>query len=53
MGAATLLTLPLGITTKSDFVFTRPRPKGDMGGSELLLRKITPEPHSAGRRHLL
>src|SRR4029077_5658215 len=34
------ICLPLGITTKSDFVFTRPRPSRDMRGSELLLCKI-------------
>jgi hypothetical protein len=36
--------------TGSDVCFW---PKADIGGSRLLLRKLTPEPHSASRKSLL
>jgi len=31
----------------------RPIREADIGGSRLLLRKLTPEPHSASRKSLL
>jgi hypothetical protein len=37
------ICLPLGITTKSDFVFAQPRPKADIGSPVLLRRGAVEE----------